>query len=342
MKKSFLLLLIFVAVLAVALAAYVYFVKLKPNSEPTAEPLTKIRIGWQIPWATQGQLVQILKHTDILKNNGLAAEFIGRTYGPELNEAALANELDVVLTADQPAAALFAKDKGWIGIGRLMYNRTSTYVPPASPVKTLSDLKGKTIGVPIGAAAERITAEALKAVGLNPQKDVKIINLDIREQGSLVLKYQNEIKWGDFDALAGFDPMPAILEDKGLVRVLDVGKVVSLVLMNQNYLNQNPGLAEKFLQALFDAYDYYRQNISQANDWFIVEAGLKDASQDVCNLAASLEPNVTAESRDKIRITFSDEDFATMQKGADFIAPSVKKTIDTRQYVSNQYAQNIK
>ncbi len=33
--------------------------------------LTKLRIGWQVPWATQGQLVQILKHTDILEKNGL-------------------------------------------------------------------------------------------------------------------------------------------------------------------------------------------------------------------------------------------------------------------------------
>ena len=30
-----------------------------------AEDLVKLRIGWQVPWATQGQLVQILKKTEI-------------------------------------------------------------------------------------------------------------------------------------------------------------------------------------------------------------------------------------------------------------------------------------
>lgn len=30
------------------------------------QPL-KARIGWQVPWAIQGQLVQIFKHTDILE-----------------------------------------------------------------------------------------------------------------------------------------------------------------------------------------------------------------------------------------------------------------------------------
>ncbi len=48
-------------------------------------------------------------------------------------------------------------------------------------------LKGKTIALPMGAAAERITVAALKKAGLDPAKDVKILNLDIREQGPLVL-----------------------------------------------------------------------------------------------------------------------------------------------------------
>ena len=32
---------------------------------------TPIRIGWLVSWATQGQLAQTLKHTDILEKNGL-------------------------------------------------------------------------------------------------------------------------------------------------------------------------------------------------------------------------------------------------------------------------------
>jgi ABC-type nitrate/sulfonate/bicarbonate transport system substrate-binding protein len=118
------------------------------QKDVNAQKLTKIRIGWQVPWATQGQLVQILKHTDILKQNGLTATFVGRTYGPVLNEIALAGDIDVVFTADQPAAALFSKEKGWIGIGRLMYNRTLTYVPPNSPIQKIKGLRGKTMAKP--------------------------------------------------------------------------------------------------------------------------------------------------------------------------------------------------
>lgn len=303
---------------------------------------SKIRIGWQIPWATQGQLVQVLKHTDILAKNGLEAEFVGRTYGPMLNEIALAGEIDVVLTADQPAAALFSKDKGWIGIGRLMYNRTLTYVPPKSPVSSLAELKDKTIGIPMGAAAERITVAALKKAGLDPQKDVKIINLDIMEQGPLVLGKTDAASWGTVDALSGFDPTPAIFESKGLIKVLDVGKVCSLVLMNQNFISTHPGVANRLMQAVFDAYEYYRQNVEQANTWFMEEAGLKDANQEACNVAASIEPNVSAKSRGDIRVTFTEEDFAIMAQAAEFMAPKIKKQVDMRKYVTNDYALGAK
>ena len=304
--------------------------------------LTKLRIGWQVPWATQGQLVQILKHTDILEKNGLKAEFVGRTYGPVLNEIALAGDIDVVLTADQPAAALFSKGKGWIGVGRLMYNRTLTYVPPKSSVKTIRELRGKTIGIPIGAAAERVTNEALVAAGLDPKKDVKIINLGIREQGPLVLKGKNKKKWGNIDALSGFDPTPAIFESKGLIRVLDMGKVCSLVLMNEKFIENNKDVADRMMQAIYDAYDYYRQNLAKANKWFMEEARLKGSDHKACDIAASIEPNVWCKSRSEIRVTFTSEDFKIMQRASDFLAPKLKKRVDMMQFVSNRYASNAK
>ncbi len=312
------------------------------GTSASADEKTHLRIGWQIPWATQGQLVQILKNTDILEKNGLTADFVGRAYGPMLNEIALADGIDVVLTADQPAATLFAKDKGWMGIGKLMYNRTLTYVPPNSPVQTLADLKGKTIGIPIGAAAERITVAALERAGLDAKKDVTIINLGILEQGPLVMKGKDAAKWDTFDALSGFDPTPAIFEAQGVIRVLDVGKVCSLVLMNENFINKNAGVAEKLMQSFFDAYDYYRQNIEQANTWFMKEAGLQEANQKACNVAASIEPNVSAKSRGEIRVTLSEEDFKMLEDAAVFMAPKIKTQVEMRKYVTNRYAEKAR
>lgn len=312
------------------------------SSVLAATPLQKVRIGWQVPWATQGQLVQIWKHTDILKKNGLEAEFIGKTFGPQLNELALAGAIDVILTADQPAATLFSKDKGWVGIGRLMYNRTSLYTAPNSPIKNVKDLKGKTIGVPVGAAAERTTIEALKREGIDTQKEITLINLDIREQGALIVSNKEKEKWGQFDALSGFDPLPAILESQKLVRVLDTGKVVSLVLMNQELITKSPTLPVQILKALSEAYNYYRLNKAQANEWFIKEAQLANADQNACEIAASLEPNLKVKKETEIRVAFTNEDFELMQKGADFVEQKIGKKINMKNFVNNTYTDLLK
>ena len=68
-----------------------------------------IRIGWQIPAATQGQILQVLKRTNILEGHGLKPRFIPFSYGGPQMEAAIAGELDVFFAGDQPAINLIAR-----------------------------------------------------------------------------------------------------------------------------------------------------------------------------------------------------------------------------------------
>ncbi len=299
----------------------------------------KIRLGWQVPWTLQGQIVQVLKRTDILKKNGLTVEFVGRTFGPELNEAALAGALDVVLTADQPAAALFQKSDQWSGIGRLMYNRTSTYVPAISPLKSLKDLKGKTIGLPVGAAAERIFYEALTTAGLE-KKDVKVTHLNMPEHLPLVKRASLESKsWDQFDALAGFDPIPAILEAEGRLKTLHAGKVCSLILMKKGSGNRigfsDEKLAKALIQSIDEAYTYYKNNFDQVNQWFAEEAKMKDVPQKVFELTNALEPNFQSKQN---RLWFTDEDFEILQRAAEFVRGK-EKSVNMRERVTNAYAK---
>ena len=318
------------------LSSLVLLVSMQVNAAKV-EPI-KLRIGWQVPWALQGQLVQIWKNTDILKKNGIEAEYVGKTFGPELNEVALAGGIDVVLTADQPAAALFTKDKGWVGVSRLMYNRTTTYVPPKSPITSLKDLKGKTVGMPFGAAAQRITVAALKAEGLDTDKDLKFVNLAMPEHAPLIKKAAADAQtWDQFDALAGFDPIPAILEAQGLVKTIHVGKVCSMVLMNKEFIANNPKVVKALKKALAEAYVYYQKNTAKADEWFMKEANLNGADAAALKLAASLEPNMTAKGIKKISLDFKDEDYAIMQSGADFVAKNTGKNINMKDFVSNNY-----
>lgn len=309
--------------------------KLKTETTPSLAPtLTKIRIGWQTPWATQGQLTQILKRTELLKQNGLEGEFKGFSYGGPLNEAALAGEVDVIFTADQPAATLLAKNPNWVIIGRLMYNRVSLYVPPKSEIKEIKDLKGKTVAMPFGAAAQRMALKQEKNAGLDPKSDVNNINLGIYEQSDLVRDAEAN-KWGKIDALAGFDPTPAIFEEKGLVRNLYTDNVVSLIVMNKDYIASNPEAPREFMNAFYGAYEYYRTNTAQANKWFTEEAGL-NITDSVLNKAASVEPNLNGS---EIRLGFVEQDYKIMEEAVDFLFEQniIKQKINIRDFIDLQY-----
>jgi sulfonate transport system substrate-binding protein len=308
-------------------------------SASSAQGNDKVRIGWQIPWTLQGQIVQVLKRTPILKKNGIEAEFIGKTFGPELNEAALAGALDVIFTADQPAAALFAKSADWLGIGRLMYNRTSTYVPLESKISDVAELKGKTIGLPVGAAAERVFYESLQEKNV-AKEQVKVIHLAMPEHLPLIQSAnKSATQWGQFHALAGFDPIPAILEAKGKVRSIQAGKVCALVLLRRGVTHgkftSEDKLARAILKSLDEAYDYYKKHPEEVNRWFADEAKLKDVPARAYELANSLEPNLQSKEN---RFWFTEEDFQLIQRGADFVAGD-KKAISMRERVLNTYAK---
>ena len=130
-----------------------------PQDSPDAPALQPIRIGWQTTWATQGQLAVILMKTDILKSAGFEPEFVGFSYGGPLNEGALAGEVDVIFTADQPAIALMSRADDWRVAGRLMYNRVGTFVLFDSPLTSLADLKGKAVAIPFEVVKRRSAFE---------------------------------------------------------------------------------------------------------------------------------------------------------------------------------------
>jgi ABC-type nitrate/sulfonate/bicarbonate transport system substrate-binding protein len=272
---------------------------------------------------------------------GLVGEFKGFSYGGPLNEAALAGEVDVIFTADQPAAMLLAAGGDWVIIGRLMYNRTALYVPPESPIGSLTDLKGKSVAMPFGAAAQRIALKAIEDAGLAPETEINSIHLDIYEQTG-VIQSGDRTSWGDIDALVGFDPTPAILEYEDKARMLHVGRVVSLVVMSRDFITRHPAAPLNFLRAFREAYLYYACNTDEANNWFREESRL-DFDTAVLDIAASVEPNVRAESIKDVRLTLNDEDLGIVQEAADFIYRQdlIQTLVDMHQHIDMSYAEKV-
>lgn len=278
-----------------------------------------IRLGWQTPWATQGQLVQALKHSDITDLTGISLDYIGFAYGGPLNKAALSGEVDVLLTADQPAEILLSKQRGYKIVARMMYNRVCVYVPPASGITILDSFKSKSLAGPIGAAAERVSLAALADAGVTGN-DVTLSLLEMEQQGALIRTAKPGDKtWGPIDGMFGFDPLPTIWKDAGLVRLVSCGKVVSVVLASREMQTTRHAELVSFLKAFALAWDQFRRQPEKYGELFIAEANMK-APLSALDEAASIEPNRRASGFSDINLTFSDDDMKVLQQTQDFLS----------------------
>lgn len=214
------------------------------TAAPNSSEAPVVRIGWQTSWATQGQLAEVLQHTNALTLEDLRGDLKSFQYGAPLSEAALANDVDVAFLGDQPAVTLLSSSKDWRIVARLMDFRVAILVPPNSPIKSVVGLKGKTLAIPFGSSTHRVALEFIAQAGLNPQKDVHIINIDIQEQASIVQSARSG-QWPNIDAVASWDPNIALYESKGLARVLAPGKALGVVVMSRRLFYRQPRCGRK-------------------------------------------------------------------------------------------------
>lgn len=293
-----------------------------------------IRLGWQVPWATQGQLVMGLEHTNIPALTGIEIQPVGFTYGAPLNSAALAGEVDVLLTADQPALVLLSKTDRFAIVARMMYNRVCIYVPARSPIRSLAGLKGKTVMGPVGAAAERVALRSLRKAGLGAN-DFSHGSLDMAQQSALLKRSgSGAALWTGADALYGFDPLPAVFEAEGQARMLSCGNVVSVVMASRDMIEKRPKELQAFLKAFALSWSFYARNPAQANRWFAREARL-DVSDAVLDKCAAVEPNRSAREISGVRLTFNEADYKTLEDALAFLREKgiAREPLDVRKQV---------
>ena len=119
------------------LFAFLALLAFDARGEVNPESAVPIRIGWQIPAATQGQILQVLKRTSVLEGQGLKPVLVPFSYGGPQVAAAFAGELDVFFSGDQPAINLIARGGKWKIVARLFEDGVGIIVPPSSPIESV-------------------------------------------------------------------------------------------------------------------------------------------------------------------------------------------------------------
>jgi sulfonate transport system substrate-binding protein len=213
------------------------------SKESNKSQSTILRIGYvgstkdNIPSGVDGWGIQQKLLQEKLKKIGIEKyEFHAFPNGPPLNEAIAAGELDIGILGDTPAIVGRSNGLKTKLINQAAINSNVWLITPKNGVKTLEDLKGKTVATQLGSYMYRYLIGVLKEKGLD--KDVKIVNM-LSSDAEAALN-RNDIAAYAFPTNSG--PLikskgyPVIDEAKDHPDLL--GSTVTVV--TQDYLSDNP------------------------------------------------------------------------------------------------------
>lgn len=229
----------------------------------------RVAIGTQdttINCATGGLLIRELKllekylpHDGKYKDVQYDIQWKNFTSGAPLTNEMVADKLDIGSMADFPGAANGAaflkagKKSVFITVlsGSPLGSGNGIVVPKDSPVTSLSELRGRTISVPFASTAHGMLLRALKAQGLDPEKDVNIITQAPEVAGPA-------LQSGKIEAHADFVPFAELFPYRGFARKIFDGAQAATPtfhgsLVNADYAKKYPEVVIAFLRAAIEA-----------------------------------------------------------------------------------------
>jgi NitT/TauT family transport system substrate-binding protein len=127
-------------------------------------------------------------------------------------------------------------------------------------MRSMQDLKGKSVAVESGALGGFVLSRALALANMQPA-DVNVVHLDTNEQPGAFEK-------GKVDGAVTFDPYRTQFLKMGAVTLFDStkipGEIVDLVAVRQSVLDKRPKAVQALLTGWFAAIDYMQRDPKDA------------------------------------------------------------------------------
>jgi ABC-type nitrate/sulfonate/bicarbonate transport system substrate-binding protein len=225
-----------------------------------------IRVGWTIP-AEESKYWMMRRPSEFTD--------LGKTYNVEwtqfqgtapMTQALAAGALDCATQAPLSLAngVVGGNLKAYI-VAQHVFEKPGGFsvywaVKDDSPIKTIADLKGKTVGISvIGGGTQGPLNMLLKQNGVDPSKDIKLVHIleacradFVDKNPELVKAYVRDITAGMKKALANREETLKVVNEvlKAPVQVLDT------YLLKDNDFGRDPGAAPNFpaIQKMLDIY----------------------------------------------------------------------------------------
>ncbi|EFM10440.1 extracellular solute-binding protein family 3 [Paenibacillus curdlanolyticus YK9] len=244
-----------------------------------------ITVGYQSPTAqTWGALIvknqklfeKYLK--ELAPDDDVKVNWFDAPAGSVLNNNMIGGKIQLSFLGDMPSLL-----NGVLGITQKNYHSVflafdgkgavgrnqAIVVPNGSDIKSIEDLKGKTVSTPIGSSAHRMLLETLRQHGL--VDDVKIVDQSVTVGMQSI--EQNKIA-----AHATWAPYPNLIQYKGFGTILSPGEATGIdylagVVANRDWAKQNRIYAVAFLKALNEAHAFAKAHPEETARIFEQESG---------------------------------------------------------------------
>ncbi|MBE7209471.1 MAG: aliphatic sulfonate ABC transporter substrate-binding protein [Gluconacetobacter diazotrophicus] len=229
----------------------------------------EIRIGYQ----RYGTLI-ILKHTGMLEKAlppGVSVSWAEFPAGPQMLQAMQAGALDLGITGDAPPIfAQAASDRVmYVGQEPKAPRGEAIIVREASPIRSMADLKGRSVGLNRASNVHWLLLAALKHAGMSVA--------DIRPVFLPPAAARPAFSAGQIDAWAIWDPYLSAAESEPVRRIAEAGGLVGnrqFILGDRQFLQRSPDLASLVLAQLAKSDAWAQDHKPEVSAFLAADTGL--------------------------------------------------------------------
>lgn len=233
-----------------------------------ATPQKKIiRVGLN-PWVGTA-LFYIAKEKKFYEKNNVAVELIPYDEGATGKQLINTGRIDILFTTPETVVVLKDRKLDVQVIAALDSSQGADGIIATKDIKSIEDLKGKTVAFEQGSSSHLLLSEFLAQKNLST-KDIHVVSFSATDAGAAFVA-------GKVDAAVTWEPwLSKASQRKGghiLVDSSELELFPDFVIVRKDTVDKYPAELRSLLKALFDAEDFLNSNPDEAQK--IIAANLK-------------------------------------------------------------------
>src|SRR5699024_11117907 len=229
-----------------------------------ARAQTSVRVGYLHTPAVDGQ-IWLGEHMGTWREQGLDIDFIEFTTGLELFQAMIGGSIDMLATG-AVISNFPARGRGQAFlINNVEWATAQLWLHPDMGVEAVAYLEGRTIATTTGTTAHVFLNQALEDAGLDPQKDVTIVNQQMSDAvtGFISEAVPAVALWVPFNVtVEKHSPDARMLLDAS--EFYPEAAIIGGWAANHEFYQNNPDVIRKIIQAWVPANDCLVNNPDEA------------------------------------------------------------------------------